>query len=377
MRWRGRHGLVIAITILALTCWAGFGPADVAPVAWQAPSAPGYQGAHQRNDRLAGLERIDLAGEHGPEHVAWGPDGKLYVAVAGGRILRWRADGTQREVFVDTGGRVLGFDFDAAGRLIAADAMRGLLAIDPDGKIEMLADRADDGSPIAYADAVVVARDGLIYLSDASQRFAPKHWGGTFVASVYDILEQSASGRILVFDPHQRSTRVVAHGLSFANGVALSADQRHLWVNETGRYRVWKIEVAARDLNLLQGATPQAGIAIDNLPGFPDNLMRGEGGRMWLGLAKPRGALLDHLAPWPVLRRIVSRLPRAWWPVPPAYGHVIAFDESGRVVADLQDPSGGYPETTGVTERDGVCHVQSLHASYLGWFRCAERLGRS
>lgn len=60
------------------------------------------------------------------------------------------------------------------------------------------------------------------------------------------------------------------------------------------------------------------------------------------------------------------RLPKALWPVPPVYGHVIAFDESGRVVADLQDPSARIPETSGVTERDGKLYIQSLHAAALG-----------
>ena len=36
---------------------------------------------------------------------------------------------------------------------------------------------------------------------DASTRFAPKDWGGTFEASVLDILEQSATGRVLEYDP--------------------------------------------------------------------------------------------------------------------------------------------------------------------------------
>lgn len=38
------------------------------------------------------------------------------------------------------------------------------------------------------------------------------------------------------------------------------------------------------------------------------------------------------------------------WPIPKTYGHVMAFTEDGKVVADLQDPSGAYPETTAVTE---------------------------
>jgi len=52
--------------------------------------------------------------------------------------------------------------------------------------------------------------------------------------------------------------------------------------------------------------------------------------------------------------------------VPPAYGHVIAFDEDGRVIADLQDPAGRIAETSGVTESGGRLYIHSLHAAAFG-----------
>ena len=73
------------------------------------------------------------------------------------------------------------------------------------------------------------------------------------------------------------------------------------------------------------------------------------------------------MAPYPFLRKLMLRLPRALWPVPPAYGHVLAFTEDGRIVADLQDPSGAYAETTAVTETRERLYIQSLHADTLGW----------
>ena len=66
-------------------------------------------------------------------------------------------------------------------------------------------------------------------------------------------------------------------------------------------------------------------------------------------------------------RSLTLRLPRALWPIPPPYGHVIAFTDDGKVVADLQDPSGAYPETTAITETADRLYVQSLHAHGLGW----------
>ncbi|MBV7539519.1 SMP-30/gluconolactonase/LRE family protein [Acidovorax sp. sic0104] len=362
---------------MAAAAYLAWWPVPIRPVAWTAPAAPGYQGVHAPNQRLAGLRMIDLKGEVGPEHIALGKDGKLYTTVLSGNILRMNPDGSGQEVFANTGGRVLGFDFDAAGNLIAADAVKGLLSIAPDGKVTVLADKVGN-DPIRYADGVVVAKTGKMYLSDASTRFAPKEWGGTFEASVLDILEQASTGRVLEYDPATRSTRVVARGISFANGVALSQDEKSLFVNETGKYRVWKIAVDANELDISEadvkvkapvGSQPaaQARVLLDNLPGYPDNLMRGMDGRIWLGFAKPRGAAIDNMAGKPWLRSLTLRLPRALWPIPQPYGHVIAFNDDGKVVADLQDPSGAYPETTAITETADRLYVQSLHAHGLGW----------
>jgi hypothetical protein len=72
------------------------------------------------------------------------------------------------------------------------------------------------------------------------------------------------------------------------------------------------------------------------------------------------------MASHPWLRAVTLRLPKSLWPVPPTYGHIIAFDEDGRVVADLQDPAGRLAETSGVTEHGGRLYVHSLHAPAFG-----------
>lgn len=358
--------LVLLLVLIALAAYLALWPVPIRAVAWTAPPAPGYTGAHAANDRLAGLQLIPLGAEAGPEHIVLARDGKLYAAMASGNVVRMNPDGSAQEVFVNTGGRVLGFDFDATGRLIAADAVKGLLAVGPDRRVTLLADKVD-GDPIRYADAVVVAGNGKIYFSDASRRFAPAQWGGTFEAAVLDILEQACTARILEHDPAAHATRVVAKGLCFANGVALSSDESSLFVAETGKYRLWKISTAAADLDVSRGASAQASIVFDNLPGYPDNLMRGREGRIWLGFSGPRSPDIDAMAGKPFLRELTLRLPRALWPLPKRYGHVMAFDDQGRVVADLQDPSGAYPETTGLTETADRLYVQNLHAHVLGW----------
>lgn len=358
----GAIGLVLLGVVAYLCLW----PVPAEPVSWLAPTPPGYTGAHAPNTRLSGLRTIDIETEFGPEHIAIGPDGKLYAAMTSGNLLRMDPDGGHQEVFANTKGRVLGFTFDAEGRMIAADAMQGLLAIDADGRVRVLTDRVGTGDPVGYANSVVVAPDGIIYFTDASTRFSPAQWGGTYAASVLDILEQSASGRVLAYDPVGASTRVVAHGFLFANGIALSSDGRTLFVAETGRYRIWALDSGARDLDVRSGSE-QARVLLDNLPGYPDNLMRGREGRIWVGLFRPRNPAADALSQKPFLRKVLLRLPRSMLPVGEPYGHVFAFDEEGRVTEDLQDPAGTYPETTGVTETADRLYIHSLHAPVIGW----------
>src|SRR4030042_5786151 len=112
--------LTIGVLLLLLFAYLTLWPVPIEPVSWNAPLPPGYVGPHAVNTRLANLKMISLGAEEGPEHIAIGKDGKLYTTVASGNILRMDTDGGAQEVFVNTGGRGLGFDFDAAGNLVAA-----------------------------------------------------------------------------------------------------------------------------------------------------------------------------------------------------------------------------------------------------------------
>ena len=126
--------IALAIVVVLVLLTAGYlllWPVPIKPVSWDTPMPPGYVGPHAVNTKLANLTLISLGKEVGPEHIAIGKDGKLYTTVASGNILRMNPDGSALQVFVNTGGRVLGFDFDASGNLIAADVNKGLLSISP------------------------------------------------------------------------------------------------------------------------------------------------------------------------------------------------------------------------------------------------------
>ncbi len=209
----------LGIMVLGIAAYLCLWPVPADPVSWAAPIPPGYSGAFAANNKLANLNLIELGQEVGPEHIAKSPDGKLYAAMENGSVVQMDLDGKNPTVFASTGGRVLGLDFEADGRMIVADAMKGLLAIASDKTVSVLSDQVEPNDPIGYANSVVVAPDGKIYFTDSSTRFRPIEWGGTYQASVLDVLEQSATGRVLVYDPEAKKTSVVARGLSFANGI--------------------------------------------------------------------------------------------------------------------------------------------------------------
>ncbi|WP_373888585.1 SMP-30/gluconolactonase/LRE family protein [Massilia genomosp. 1] len=343
-----------------LASYLGLWPVPIDPVGWDAPSAPGYTGEHAANSKLAGAQRIELHGEVGPEHVLAGPDGKLYTGVRSGNILRMNPDGSGQEVFAATGGRPLGMAFAADGSLVVADGVKGLLSVAPGGQVSALGD-----AQARFLNAVAIGAGGKIYVTESSTRFTPARHGGTVEAAMLDVMEQSATGRVLEYDPATKALREVATGFSLANGIALSADGASLFVSESGRYRVWKIAIDADQLDVGKQSA-QARIVFDNLPGYPDNLTRAPDGTLWLGFGGQRNDL-DQMARRPFLRRVVLRIPRFLWAAPKAVGHVMAFSEDGKVLDDLQDPAGASPLTTGATVSAARLYIHNADGGALGW----------
>jgi sugar lactone lactonase YvrE len=299
-------------------------PVTFEPVAWDPPPRPALRGPFEANRLLRGAEDLDAGGE-GPEDVAIAPDGRIYTGLRDGRIVRLHPDGHGAETFARTGGRPLGLRFDGEGRLLVADSQRGLLSVDPEGAVSVLAS-GHDGTPFRFADDLDVARDGTVYFSDASTRSGMDD-------SVTDVVEHRQTGRLLAYDPRRRTTRVLLDGLCFANGVALAPDESFVLVVETACYRVRRLWLRGER----EGRSEEL---IGSLPGFPDGITSDGEGTFWLTLVSPRIALLDALHPYPSLKKALLRLPAALKPGPVPYGFVIGVDADGRIVSNLQDPGG-------------------------------------
>ena len=336
-------------------------PVPVQPVAWQAPTNQGFVGDFQSNQRLSDLKKIPLKGAYGPEDFALSSDGVLYSATENGDIWRMNLNDEFLTAlpWVNTGGRPLGIEFASDGNLIVADAFKGLLSVSPSGVVSTLANQFN-GEPMVFVDDVDVMADGRIVFSDASSKFGAEAFGGTLVASKFDVNEHGAHGRVLIYDPRTFEVQLLASGLQFANGIAISADQRWALVTETGSYRVIKIGLAEDNWQ-------EQVVLIANLPGLPDNIARSSDGHFWVGLVSTRVAILDVLSDFPALRKVAQRFPTFMQPGPTRYGHVFKMTSDGDVLSSLQDPAGDYIMTTGAVEYDGHLYVSSLHEPGIGY----------
>lgn len=293
-------------------------------------------GFMDRPARLVPLHYVAIGGR-GPEDVVTAPDGGVLTGVEDGRILRLDGlgdpDTARVRELARTGGRPLGLELLTDGDLLVCDAERGLLRVGlADGAVRVLADSAE-GEPLRFASNVVALPDGTVYFTASSRRFPLDHWIG-------DIVEHSATGRLLRLVPGASAPEVVCDGLQFANGLAVSGDGTFLIVAETGAYRLTRFWLTG----------PRAGRAefFAELPGMPDNMWR-DGELTWVALAGPRNAPLDlfHRTP-PAVRRAAARA-AVHAPYRPAGTlAVVALDDHGRVVRHLARHHCGFRMATSV-----------------------------
>jgi sugar lactone lactonase YvrE len=299
------------------------------PLPYEPPQPPALEGDLAPNEDLRLAESLGIGLLGTSEDLAVDRRDRIHGGTEDGRILRLTVspDGEESvEVFAETGGRPLGLHFDAAENLIVADAMKGLLSVDPTGTITVLSTSADS-VPFRFTEDVDIAADGRIYFSDASSK-----WG--IEETVLDLFEGRPHGRLLRFDPRTDETEVLLDGLYFANGVALSQDEDFVIVCETARYRITRYWIVGPDAGT-------SDIFIDNLPGFPDGVSGNGNGTFYVALLGVRNALVDWLQPRPALKTLLSFLPNDFWlDALEPYGFALALDENGNVIRTLQDPGG-------------------------------------
>ena len=344
-------GLLLVVVVL-VGLFLLLAPTRVQPVAWTPPPAPSLvSGVFAENQRLRDVEHIGAANLPGPEALLL-EDGFLISGLHDGRVIRTSLDGKVLKVLTDTGGRPLGLARHPDGRLIIADAIKGLLALDTQGQLIALSTEAG-GVPLGFTDDVVIGRTGhYAYFSDASSRWGYGHDGEA-------IIEHGGDGRLLRYDFQTGKTEQLLDRLEFANGVALGPNDSFVLVNETGAYRITRYWLSGPKARTRE-------VFVDNLPGLPDNLSFNGQERFWVALYAPRNSLLDGLAGYPFVRKMIVRammlLPK---PVE-RRAFALGLDLDGKVISNLQDASSGnYSPITTVREYGDWLYFGSLKSSHM------------
>jgi gluconolactonase len=204
--------------------------------------------------------RTTAAGLDHPEGVAWF-DGFVYCGTEGGLLLRIDPDSHAVHTVAETGGFLLGLAFDAAGRCYACDSGQGrVLRIDPDGRVETVCERVE-GRRLVSPNYPVFLSDGSLVVSES----------GSYAADDGYLFRIAAGGEPEVLD---RTCR------RFPNGLALSADERLLYVVES---RLSGVVV----YRLVDGRLVERRILLD-LPGIvPDGLALDREGTLYVACWRP------------------------------------------------------------------------------------------
>nr|XP_043634494.1 protein STRICTOSIDINE SYNTHASE-LIKE 5-like [Erigeron canadensis] len=243
---------------------------------------------------LHGSEKIGQGQLLGPEDIVYDRNlDVIYTGCADGWVKRVRLNDSVVEDWVNTGGRPLGLALGHSGEVYVADGIKGLLKITEDGEIEALTTEAE-GVKFATTDAVTVAKNGILYFTDAS-------WKYDLQNCVLDILEGRPYGRLMSYDPSTKQTKVLVRDVYFANGVEISPDQDFVIYCETPMMRCMRHYIHGEK----EGSVD---VFIDRLPGMPDNIHIDGEGHYWIAIPTEHTYELDMVRKYPYIRRVLAFL---------------------------------------------------------------------
>ncbi|GAA5544403.1 MULTISPECIES: SMP-30/gluconolactonase/LRE family protein [Brucella] len=331
-------------------------------------ASPGSGTPYELDDRLSRTDYIGLGELEGPEDVILDRDDNLYCGTRHGEIIRFFApDYSRSEVFAHVGGFPLGLAFDKAGNLISCVGAMGLYSISPEREVKKLSAETARSLTSIVDDARLrdpndcdIAPDGRIYFTDSTKRYDAHDWA-------LDSIENRPTGRLLVYDPKDGSTKTLLDGYRYTNGVCVAHDGKSIYFAESWACRVHRY--------WLEG--PKAGTAecvIKDMPGYPDNINRASDGSYWMAWLGMRTPSFDLSLRHPDMRkRMTRRLPQDEWLFPNINtGGVVKFDETGKTIDTLGDLSGvSHPMVTSMREHKGYLFVGGILNNRIGRYKIA------
>lgn len=157
-----------------------------------------------------------------PECVAFDRAGNLYAGGEAGQVYRVPPAGGVAELVTSLGGFTGGIAFNPGDELLVCNPQVGLAYVRPDGSHRTFATHAG-AHRLVCPNYPVFDRDGNLFVSDSGQ------W-------------KKRNGFVLRFTPDGRG-EAVTPPMGYANGLALSADGRTLFVVESDTNSVHRFTV--------------------------------------------------------------------------------------------------------------------------------------
>lgn len=324
-------------------------PLEPAELPLQELTQPETVAARVNSNLLDGADPIGVGKLVGPEDIAYDPISKIiYTACSDGWIKRVRVNDSDVEDWVFIGGRPLGLALGLNNELIVADPFKGVLNVSVEGKVELLTDEVE-GRKLKFADGVDIAKDGMIYFTEASYKYSLPNF-------IFDVFEGKPHGSLLSFDPITKETKILVRDLYFANGVQISADQISVIFCET----VIRCKKYIRE-GEKQGTLESFA---DNLPGMPDNIRYDDEGHYWIAFSTSPKPYWDIALRYPFIRKGLAIITRyIGRPHMEKNGGLGAVDLEGNLVAHYYDPK---LSMISVGNKIGnYLYVGSLHAPHI------------
>ena len=212
-----------------------------------------------------------------PEGPAFDRYGNLFIVnVDSGDISKISPEGGVK-TFINTGGAPNGAKFHPSGDLYVADRVKGIIAISPEGKIRVIVDHYQ-GKKFNGPNDLIFDSRGNLYFTDPHGSSAENPFG-----CVYRLL---SDGEITC----------LASGLAFPNGLALSQDEKYLFVADTRKNRILRYvfnpPIRSYIFSQLSGGWGPDGMAFD----VAGNLYIAHYGGGDVIVLNPKGELIERIS---------------------------------------------------------------------------------
>jgi nucleoside-diphosphate-sugar epimerase/sugar lactone lactonase YvrE len=183
---------------------------------------------------------------------------------------------------------------------------------------------ANPRRPLAVCDNLAVSQDGeRLYFSEPFD-----YTDATVDDAVDEAIALAPNGRLWRHDLPTGTTRLIAEGFHFVNGVLCDLHpglprEESVLVTQTSLFRLTRFH--------LRG--PRAGsaeVVLDGITGMPDGIDRDAAGRVWAALFTERGRVLTFLHAHAWLKPLVMRLPTRLLLARTRRTGVLVLDPDGR-----------------------------------------------